>query len=655
MRTSRIRASATSPVPHPRGRSASGQPESRSPSPRWPLGATPGEDGCRFLVWAPRAERVELILPDAGRTVSLEGLPGGYHGAFVEDVDPGARYLFRLTPPDGEPVERPDPASRSQPEGVHGPSRVTRREHDWRVDAWRAPSLEDLVLYELHVGTFTAEGTFDAAIGGLDALVDLGVNAVELMPVAQFPGGRNWGYDGVLPFAAQHSYGGVEGFRRLVDAAHERGLAVHLDVVYNHLGPEGNYLRDFGPYFTDRYHTPWGQALNFDGPASDEVRRYFIESALFWTRDCRVDGLRLDAVHAISDESAVPFLEELGEAVHAAGSRQGRGVVVVAESDANDPRAIRPRSLGGFGLDGQWSDDFHHALHALLTGERQGYYADFGRVEHLARAFEGGYAYRGQRSRYRRRRHGRPAADRPARQFVVCAQNHDQVGNRARGDRLAAIVDFESLKVAAAAVLLSPFVPLLFMGEEWGATRPFPYFVSHSDPDLVEAVRQGRRAEFAAFGWEGDVPDPQSEATFASAVLDGPGGGSAELRAFYRELIRVRRGLWDRRRPAAEQLGARALEPQRTLVVAGDEAALVLRFAGPGAGDAADALANADGTSGEVRLPLPQGVWRVALDSADEEWAGPGGGMPGRVRSDGDVPVRLPARCAVLLRRERDE
>ncbi|MBC7104493.1 MAG: malto-oligosyltrehalose trehalohydrolase, partial [Firmicutes bacterium] len=345
--------------------------------------------------------------------------------------------------------ELPDPASRYQPLGVHGPSQVVDTRGWGRgTGGWRCPMPDEMVVYEVHVGTFTPEGTLDAVVPRLPELADLGVTAVELMPVAQFPGRRNWGYDGVYPFAVQASYGGPEALRRLVDACHARGLAVILDVVYNHLGPEGNYLAEFGPYFTDDYRTPWGRALNFDGPHSDEVRRFFIENALYWVTTFRVDGLRLDAVHAIVDRSARPFLRELVETVRREAARAGRRVYLVAESDLNDPRVIRPPELEGLGFDAQWNDDFHHALHALLTGERTGYYRDYGGLEHLARAWRGGYAYTGQYSRYRRRRHGNTPRGCPAHGFVVFSQNHDQVGNRALGERLSVLVSLEELKVA---------------------------------------------------------------------------------------------------------------------------------------------------------------------------------------------------------------
>ncbi|HEX2164537.1 MAG TPA: malto-oligosyltrehalose trehalohydrolase [Thermoanaerobaculia bacterium] len=582
----------------------------------------PGE-GTRFRVWAPRAARVEvrLVAPEA-RVVELAAEEGegpereGYFSRTVAGAGPGTLYLYRLHRADGEVVERPDPASRFQPRGVHGPSAVVARPEAARPGGgWRGRALDELVLYELHVGTFSEAGTFDGAIGHLDDLVDLGVTAVEVMPVAQFPGSRNWGYDGVLPFAVQDGYGGPEGLGRLVDAAHARGLAVVLDVVYNHLGPEGNVLGDFGPYFTDRYRTPWGDAINYDGGDSEPVRRLFVESAVRWVRELGVDGLRCDAVHAIVDESERPFLAELAAAVHAEGEALGRPVHLFAESADNTLRFLRPPEEGGAGFDAQWSDDFHHSLHALLTGERDGYYRDFGRLEQLARCYRDGWAYSGDWSPYRRRRHGVPARGIAAGRFVVCAQNHDQTGNRAHGDRLAALVDLERLKLAAGALLLSPGLPLLFMGEEWGEERPFLYFVSHGDAELVEAVRRGRAEEFAAFGQRDDVPDPQAEETFARSRLDRAAAARPEkaaLRRLYRELLRLRR-----------EVPALARRTSEGLVAEADEETGVLRVS-RGDGGAAERAFVALNFSGERRTTkLSAGRWRRRLDSAAARWAGP--------------------------------
>jgi maltooligosyltrehalose trehalohydrolase len=605
------------------------------------LGASVLDGGrCRFLVWAPSVRHIDLhLLAPVDRTVPMARDDAGFHEIAVDGCPPGSRYRYRL---DGD-RERPDPASRFQPEGVHGPSEVVADAFPWRDAGWTGIPLRDAVFYELHVGTFTPEGTLDAVIPRLPDLRDLGVTVVELMPVAQFPGGRNWGYDGAYPYAVQCTYGGPEGLKRLVDACHAAGLAVALDVVHNHLGPEGSYLGELAPCFTDRYRTPWGDAINFDGPGSDEVRRFFIGSALQWVGEFHVDALRLDAVHAIHDRTAVPFLQELAAAVRREAGRRGSRVHVIAESNLNDPRLIRPVEAGGLGLDGQWSDDFHHALHALLTGERGGCYADFGRVEPLARAWRQGYALTGQVSAYRRRRHGSDPRGCRAEQFVVCAQDHDQVGNRARGDRLATLVPFEALKLAAGTVILSPFLPLLFMGEEYGETAPFPYFVSHGDPALIEAVRAGRRRDLAAVAGPDEVPDPQDEATFRSARLRpelAASGRPAALRAFTRELLALRRARPELAKPdwAAQEVVAR-------------EAERVLTIHRPGAGEAVFAAFHYGPGATVAELPLPGGAWRKVIDSADGRWLGPGSAVPDAVRSTGAVPLTLAPWSAVVLER----
>ncbi len=590
-----------------------------------------GEGRCRFCVWAPFAESVEVhLLSPRERLGALARTRQGYHCGVLDGVEPGALYRLRLN---GD-LERADPASRFQPQGVHGPSQVVDPAFDWTVSGWPGLPLGRYVIYELHPGTFTAPGTFDAAIERLDDLAALGITAVELMPIAQFPGERNWGYDGVYPFAAQNSYGGPQGLKRFVDACHDRGLAVVLDVVYNHLGPEGNYLRDFGPYFSDAYRTPWGAPINFDGPHSDEVRRYFIENALYWLTECRIDALRLDAVHAILDFSARTFLEELAGTVKLFAESLGRHIHLIAESALNDTRLIRSPDLGGFGLDAQWNDDLHHALHALLTGERRGYYCDFGRFEQLLKALREGFVYDGGYSEYRRRRHGNSSRSIPAHRLVVFAQNHDQVGNRMQGDRLSRTLPFDALKLAAGIVLLSPNLPLLFMGEEYGETAPFPYFVSHSDPDLVEAVRRGRREEFAAFGWEGDPPDPQAQATFQSAKLN------AELRRapgphrclweFHRRLIALRHGggvlfSADPAHTEVFRVGGRRIGGIHRW--SDTEEVCIFFYAGAPPVSAA--------------VPLPAGRWEKRLDSAEVEWAGPGSAIAPVIDSTGEVVLVL--------------
>jgi maltooligosyltrehalose trehalohydrolase len=604
----------------------------------FPLGATYlGEGRCNFLVWAPDAQKVDVhVVGPPERTIAMERQERGYHEVLVEGVAPGTRYYCRL---DGQ-TERPDPASHFQPEGVHGPSEVVDLSVEWRDAGWMGLDLADFIIYEIHVGAYTSDGTFQAVIPHLDDLCRLGVSAVELMPVAQFPGERNWGYDGAYPFAVQNSYGGPAGLKALVEACHARGLAVVLDVVYNHLGPEGNYLAEFGPYFTGRYRTPWGQAINYDGPQSDEVRRYFIENALYWTRDFHIDALRLDAIHAIVDPSARPILEELGIAVHRQAHQLKRKIHVIAESDRNDSRIIRRREVGGYGLDAQWSDDFHHALHTLLTPERNGYYRDFGEVEQLAVAQREGFVYSGQYSNYRRRRHGNSPRGLPPEQFVVFAQNHDQVGNRLLGERLSQLVSFDALKAAAATVLLSPYIPLLFMGEEYGETAPFKYFVSHSDADLIEAVRKGRQEEFAAFDWTGEVPDPQSEKTFQECKLDHAlktTGNHQVLYDFVRELIRLRKELFLLLRNGQDETEAIAFEREKLL--------WVRRWKGSGQ---AVVILNFDNRPSGALFPFPKTCFRKVLDSADQRWNGSGNACPDLLEADGEVPLTIAPSSVVV-------
>jgi len=439
----------------------------------------------------------------------------------------------------------PDPVSRLLPEGVHGPSEIVDPEaFRWSDHAWRGLDLREYILYELHVGTFTPQGTFDGVLERLDYLKGLGISAIELMPVAAFPGTRNWGYDGASPYAVQASYGGPEGLKRLVDAAHRAGLAVVLDVVYNHLGPEGNYLSRFGPYFTSRHHTPWGDAINYDGPEAPEVRRYFVENALYWVREYHLDGVRLDAVQTICDESPKHIVHEIAESVHQLARELGRRVTVIAETDENDARYFRPRERGGYGVDAVWSDDFHHALHAVLTREREGYYQDFGRKEQLVRALNEGFAFQGEPFNFwDGRPRGTPAPEVPLYRHVICTQNHDQVGNRARGERLTELGPRGARKLAAALLLLAPHTPLLFMGQEYDEQAPFQYFTGHGDPALQKAVSEGRRKEFQQFTWD-QVPDPQDAATFERSKIRLQASGSgrqAEMLAWYRALIDLRR------------------------------------------------------------------------------------------------------------------
>jgi maltooligosyltrehalose trehalohydrolase len=596
---------------------------------------------CRFRLWAPLAQDVQLhIVGPKDMTLAMQRKPAGYHQAIVENVAPGAQYKYLLNP--GK--ELPDPVSRYQPKGVHGPSEVVDPRFDWRDKHWFGLPIENYIIYELHVGTFTPEGTFEAVIPYLDELAEAGITAIEIMPVAQFPGSRNWGYDGVFLFAVQNSYGGPAGLKKLVNACHQRGLAAILDVVYNHFGPEGNYLAQFAPYFTDRYKTPWGSALNFDDAYSDEVRHFFISNALEWISDYHFDALRLDAVHAILDHSALNFLEELAEAVHEEGTALNRRVHVIAESALNDPRVIRPLELGGYGLDGQWNDDFHHSLHTLLTREREGYYADFGAFQHMAQAFSEGFVYSGRYSVNRGRRHGNSSRAVPSAKFVVFAQNHDQIGNRMLGERLGHLVSFEASKLASGIVLLSPFVPLLFMGDEYGETAPFQYFVSHSDERLIEAVRKGRREEFASFKWSGEPPDPQAEETFKRSKLNHrlkQETGHRTLLEYHKELIRLRKTLPALRSLSKEKMDVVSFEEECVLVVR--------RWSGNN-----EVLAIFNFNDHEVRLiqSMPHGVWQKRLDSSEPRWLGSGSHVPNIMESASRGMLTLQPHAVLLFEKE---
>ena len=521
-----------------------------------------------FGVWAPAAERVELevaggrrpMAPAAGQGWWQAELPAAGH-----DVD----YAFRLD--GGEPL--PDPRSPRQPFGSQGVSRTyDHSAFRWTDRGWRGGPLHGSVIYELHIGTFTPEGTFDAAARRLDHLRDLGVDTVELMPVAAFPGSHGWGYDGINLWAVHEPYGGPDGLKRFVDACHARRLAVFLDVVYNHAGV-GNRLAAFGPYFTDAHVTPWGPAVNLDQPGSDEVRDFLIGNALMWLRDFHLDGLRLDAVHALEDRRALHFLEELAAEVQALAALLNRELVLIAESDANDPRLVTSREAGGYGLAAQWSDDFHHAVHAAVTGERQGYYGDFGSLAALAKTLTRVFFHDGVWSAFRGRTHGRQVDvfRVPAHRFLGYLQDHDQVGNRAAGDRISAAVPSDLVKVGAGLILTAPYTPMLFMGEEWGASTPWQYFTDHTDPGLARAVTEGRRAEFADFGWgAADVPDPQDEATFQRSKLDWPElerGCHAELLQWYRELIALRRARPELTDPRLARVQVDYDEAERWLVV----------------------------------------------------------------------------------------
>jgi maltooligosyltrehalose trehalohydrolase len=585
----------------------------------------------RFEVWAPLARKVELHLHRSSpqhRVTALDPLGDGCWSTTVTGAHHGARYAFSL---DGA-APLPDPASAWQPDGVHGDSAVVDTvgfgsEFGWTDLNWAGRLLEETVLYELHIGTFTAEGTFAAAAQQLDRLAELGITTIEVMPVNAFPGQRNWGYDGVFPFAVQHNYGGPEGLAQFVDAAHARGLAVVLDVVYNHLGPEGAVLGRYAPYFTEAYRTPWGDALNVMGPHSDGVRRFVAENLRRWVLDFHLDGFRLDAVHAVVDTSANPFWEQVADVAHRAAAQAGRKLIVIAESSDNDPRYLRSAERGGYGHDAVWNDDLHHCLRVALTNERTGYYADYeGTGAELADIIEHRWKFRGTYSVSRGRRHGRPADDLRPDRFVVYSQNHDQVGNRAAGERLDAHLSGARRRLAPSVVLLGPFTPMLFMGEEYGDPAPFPFFVDHTEPELLEAVRTGRQAEFPAAHWHADVPDPADPATANSAVLRADLASvepHSSLLAMYTELLRLRSQLAPITSPAAIQ----RVRCQGNLVILERR---LSRLSGSEIDQRVVLVINLG--SEQITLPAVMGAssgneLRCIFDSSDQRWGGPGSGV----------------------------
>jgi maltooligosyltrehalose trehalohydrolase len=502
----------------------------------------------RFRVWAPKANRVSVKIGEQAFPLALEEdgteAKGWWFGEFdAAETDGNIDYAFLL---DDDPLALPDPRSAWQPNGVHNASRLLdHRLFQWSDAGWQAPPLSSAVIYELHIGTFTPEGTFAAAIDRLDALVELGITHVEIMPVAAWDGERGWGYDGVDLFAPQEIYGGPEGLKLLVNACHAKGLAALLDVIYNHLGPVGNYLQRFGPYFTHSHITPWGDAVNLEESGSTEVRRFLCDNALMWLRDYHFDGLRLDAIHAFIDRSSVHFLEQLSAEVKELEAALGRYFVLIAESDLNDPRVVMSRDAGGCGIDAQWSDDFHHALVTLITGDQTGYYSDFGTMADLAKALEEVFVYAGRYSFHRGKMHGRPVNDLPGWKFLGYAQNHDQVGNRARGERLGHLTTEGRTKIAAALVMTAPFVPMLFQGEEFNASTPFLYFTHHEDEELGKKVSKGRSHEFSGFGWNSrEIPDPQSVETLQLSKLKWEEASTephASMLSWYKALIHLRR------------------------------------------------------------------------------------------------------------------
>lgn len=598
-------------------------------------GAKLQEDGsCRFLVWAPKAENMKLLLEKGSKTMEMEKISHGYWEKKVEGIKAGTLYKFRID----NNMDRPDPASRSQPEGVHEWSQVVdNKAYSWNDKGWKGLEMEEMIIYELHVGTFTAQGTFEAVLSKLDHLLTLGINCIEVMPVSQFPGSRNWGYDGVYPYAVQHSYGGVSGLKKLVDGCHQKGIAVILDTVYNHLGPEGSYLADFGPYFTDKYKTPWGSAINFDDMYSDVVRNYFLESARMWLKEFRFDGLRLDAVHEILDMGPSHFLRDLSHIADEVEAETGRKKNLIAESDLNDVKLINAYHKGGYGLEAQWADDFHHSAHVILSGEKEGYYSDYGKMGQIEKTFKQAMVYDGVYSSFRKRIVGNSPKGLPAEKFVVCIQNHDQVGNRLLGERLSKIVSFEKQKLAAGLLLTAPFVPMLFMGEEYGEDAPFQYFVSHGDPELVKAVQEGRKREFEYFHVRsGKFPDPQSEETFNNSKLKWDYSDNEEkeiLFRFYKKLIDLRK--------EGEFKPFRKQKPNTQ----SDENTKVLKVISEGKKSLL-AVFNFNHKNQKVSLRQGDRTWKKIMASSDSQW----GGKNDFYEKIKEVEIEIPSSAFVVLK-----
>lgn len=605
------------------------------------LGAiyTTGES--RFVVWAPFPKSVELLLCDQDNKVSMKKDSDGYWEVSVKNVKPFSNYYYLIN---GN--RRGDPASNFQPESITGPSQII--DHSsfvWEDSGFNPIDIKDYIIYELHVGTFTTEGTFESAVKKLSYLVETGITAIEIMPVAQFPGKRNWGYDGVFPFAPQNTYGGPEGLKNLINEAHKKGLSVILDVVYNHLGPEGNYLQEFGQYFTTKYKTPWGNAINFDGPFSDPVRNYFIYNANYWLYEYHIDSLRLDAIETIYDFSAYPFLAELTKAVNDFSVESGKEHYLIAESDLNDGKVLRSVNDHGFGCDAQWSDDFHHSVHSLLTKETKGYYKDFGTTDDLSAAIKNNFVYDGKYSVSRKRKHGNSPAEFPYYRFVHFIQNHDQVGNRAHGERLSELVPFEGMKLAAAALIFSPSLPMLFMGEEFGETNPFLYFVSFLSEDLNKAVKKGRFEEFSDFNWKSEFPDPHAEGTFLQSKLDWEKlnkDNHKTLHSFYKNIIKMRKTIpaltnYNRKNTTSESYSAlKIITMERN-----DNNSKVF------------AIMNFNEKKITTEFRFPSGVWHKILDSSDKKWNGSGTYTPETLNNSINQ-IQLPEYNYSLYRKEAE-
>lgn len=567
-----------------------------------------------IILWAPVAQKAELVILSTDKHLELIKSERGYWQLTTDELKVNDNYKFLLD----SKFLRPDPASHSQPEGVHGPSNaINLSDFQWTDDRWLNLQVEDYIIYELHTGTFSPQGTFAGIEERLEYLTDLGITAIELMPVAQFPGSRNWGYDGVYPYAVQNTYGGAKALMQLVNSCHNKGIAVILDVVYNHLGPEGNYVSDYGGYFTDKYQTPWGQAINFDDAWSDGVRNYFIENALMWFRDFHIDALRLDAAHAIKDSGPVHFLKTLRLSVNELNLETGKQHHLFVESDLNDARLINPLEKDGFGMDAQWIDEFHHALNISAGGEKNGHNADYSGVKHLAKSYADAYVYDGIYSPGRLKTFGSKVTDNPGQQFIVFSQNHHQVGKRMNGERASQLFSFEAQKLLAGALMISPFIPLIFMGEEWAATNPFQYFIEHGDEALIKSVKKERELEFASSHGKGDLPDPQHEEAYEISKLSWNSlkiKKKARMFAYYQQLIRLRK-----------QLPAFSLLNRKQLIVNYNEEAETItlqRWYGDKKEQTVCCLLNFAKTAQQIKLPAAH-TWNKILDSASTRWGGP--------------------------------
>lgn len=608
-----------------------------------------GNNRCRFTVWAPEKNKMVLQIVGEEKEYEMQKDNEGYFSIEI-DATPGTRYLYKI---DRAEKGLPDPASKYQPEGVHGPSEVIDQDgFTWNDKNWKPPAFDDLILYELHIGTFTSEGTFESAIEKLDLLSEVGINAIEIMPVAQFPGDRNWGYDGVYPYAVQNSYGGPQGLKKLVDACHQKGIAVILDVVYNHQGPEGNYLEQFAPYFTDHYKTAWGKAINYDGDWSDGAREFYSENALYWLRDFHFDGLRFDAVHAVYDYGAVHFWELTHRKIAELEAKNFRPYYTIAESDLNAPRVIDPLEKNGYGFTAQWLDDFHHAVYVLMDPNGKDRYYDFGSMQQLSKAFCEGYVHSGEFVKFRKRKYGKSSAGIPGNKFVAFINNHDQSGNRIDGARLCTQIDTESSKLATAMLLLAPYVPMLFMGEEYGDESPFFYFISHSDEELIKAVQEGRKEEFKAFLKSEDevFPDPQSEDIFKQSKLKWHlrnEGRHQLLLQWHKELIGLRK-----KHPALRNYSRDCIRAE-TL----QEKGLIIHRNDPSGKKELLVLFNVSDEELVYFLPGNNGSWKKILDSTEARWH-----TENTSTKSDDFPlvmqageqVKMPAKAAIVLGKEID-